>query len=348
MIGVAILGAGIGAEHLAGYRALPDAWDVRMIVDQNTARATVMAGDIPVVDSINAALADSKIDVVDICLPPHLHVSIACQALAAGKHVICEKPIATSLKDIDTVRAAMQAAGKQYFPVFQYRFGPAFTALHALKKAGLTGRTLVAAAETHWARDAEYYAVDWRGTWAGEQGGAILGHAIHAHDLLCCHAGPIAHVSAALATRANDIETEDCAAISFELDDGALASSSITLGAARDETRLRFAFEHLTATSGSEPYAPGLGDWTFQARDPAQQSAIDAVLASVAHEHSGFAGAFAEIAKSLTGLANHAVTFEDGARSMELVTALYDAARNGRRVSLPLPKDHPMYTGWQP
>jgi hypothetical protein len=70
-------------------------------------------------------------------------------------------------------------------------------------------------------------------------------------------AGDIACLSALTTTRVNEIETEDCASISFAMTSGALATSSITLGAAGDETRLRFVFEHLTATSGTAPYAPG-------------------------------------------------------------------------------------------
>jgi predicted dehydrogenase len=114
----------------------------------------------------------------------------------------------------------------------------------------------VASLETHWNRASDYYAVPWRGTWAGESGGAILGHAIHAHDLLCRYFGPVAQCAGAACTRVNPIETEDCAAISMGFANGALATSSVTLGAARDETRLRFVFRDLTATSGTEPYAP--------------------------------------------------------------------------------------------
>jgi predicted dehydrogenase len=62
---------------------------------------------------------------------------------------------------------------------------------------------VVASLETHWNRGPDYYAVPWRGTWAGEAGGAILGHAIHAHDLLCRYFGPVAQVQAQLATRVN-------------------------------------------------------------------------------------------------------------------------------------------------
>ena len=65
--------------------------------------------------------------------------------------------------------------------------------------------------------------------------------------------------------------------ISIRFDGGALATSSVTLGAAGDTTRLRFVFEHLTATSGDLPYAPADGAWRFAARDPGQQAAVDAV-----------------------------------------------------------------------
>ena len=81
---------------------------------------------------------------------------------------------------------------------------------------------------------------------------AVLIHAIHAHDLLTQHFGAVADVAAVLTTNANPVETEDCAAISLRMANGSLATSSITLGAATDTTRLRFVYEHLTAESGTD------------------------------------------------------------------------------------------------
>ncbi|MBV2359477.1 Gfo/Idh/MocA family oxidoreductase [Thalassococcus sp. CAU 1522] len=347
MIRVAILGGGIGEQHLAAYRALPD-FAVALIVDQDEARRNRLCSDeIAGASSIETAL-DSDVDLIDICLPPHLHAQTAITALQAGKHVICEKPLATSLDDVDQIAAAADKAARRVFPVFQYRFGPAFAQLQALRDAGLTGGPRVAALETHWCRKAEYYAVPWRGTWAGEQGGAILGHAIHAHDLLCHYFSPIRTISGALTTLCNPIETEDCAALTFALDGGALATSSITLGAARDETRLRLVYENLTATSATTPYAPGSGAWTFTARDPADQPAIDACIAAAPRQAPGFAGFLAEVAKALSGRPAADVTLQDGRRSIELVTAIYEAARTGGTVALPLSADHPMRHGWQP
>jgi predicted dehydrogenase len=70
-------------------------------------------------------------------------------------------------------------------------------------REGLTGPPVVASPRPIGTRGPDYYAVPWRGTWAGEAGGAILGHAIHAHDLLCRYFGPVAQVQAQLATRVN-------------------------------------------------------------------------------------------------------------------------------------------------
>ncbi|WP_222869341.1 Glucose--fructose oxidoreductase [Roseobacter fucihabitans] len=349
VIRVAILGAGIGREHLAAYRKLHDTFDVTRIVDQDEARAeSLRQGDtFEVSDNLQAALDAPEVDVIDICLPPHLHVPVALRALEARKHVICEKPLATSLADVDRLRTAAQLNQKQVFPVFQYRWGPPLAQLCGLIAAGLTGQPQVGAIETHWSRGADYYAVPWRGTWAGEQGGAVLGHAIHNHDLMTHFMGPVASVGAMTTTRVNPIETEDCAAISFRLANGALATSSITLGAARDETRIRLVFERLTATSGTAPYAPGAAPWSFTARNPDHQPQIDACLAELGSEPIGYEGFFAAISDQLAGRASTAVTLEEGRASIALVTAIYHAARSGQTVNLPLCDNHPLYGGWQ-
>ncbi|WP_298841549.1 Gfo/Idh/MocA family oxidoreductase [uncultured Roseobacter sp.] len=350
MIRVAILGAGIGSQHLAAYRTLPEKFIVEMLVDQDEARAEgLREGDsFTTATDIDAALQRPEIDVVDVCLPPHLHVPVTLRALNAGKHVICEKPLATSMRDVDLMRAAAERAARQVFPVFQYRWGPALARLRMATESGFAGRPQVASVETHWSRGADYYAVPWRGTWAGEQGGAVLGHAIHNHDLITHIMGPVAEVSAMTTTRINPIETEDCAALCFRLQNGALATSSVTLGAAFDETRIRLVFEHLTATSGTSPYAPGSAEWQFATRDPALQQKLDDLLADTPDEPVGFSGFLKEVAAALSKEPNRAVTLSDGAASVALVTAIYHAARTGDRVSLPLESGHPLYEGWQP
>lgn len=350
MIRVAILGAGIGREHLAAFRGLGDVFQVVAVADQNPARIEeIREGDnFASLTNIFKAINDPLIDVIDVCLPPHLHVPVTLDALNAGKHVICEKPLATSMADVDLIAAAMRTNGKRVFPVFQYRWGPSHAQLRYLIAEGLTGPMQTAAIETHWSRGPDYYAAPWRGTWAGERGGAVLGHAIHNHDLLTHFAGDAAALSATTTTRVNPIETEDCAAILFEMASGALCTSNITLGAAVDETRLRFVFENITVTSGTEPYAPGAVPWTFSTRAPDKQAVVEAALAKAPLEPSGFSGFLMEVGKALKNLPNDSVTLKDGADSVALVTAIYHAARTGERVALPLSSEHSLYKGWLP
>jgi len=292
-------------------------------------------------------LADDSIDVVDVCLPPFLHLPVSVQALEAGKHVVCEKPMVTSLREADQLAAAIAASGRVFSPVFQYRFGPGMAKLQALINAGLAGKPLVASIETHWNRDAAYYANPWRGTWKGEQGGAVLGHAIHAHDFLCAVFGPVARLSAFAGTRVNPIQTEDCASISLQMESGALATSSITLGANDDTSRYRFVFENLTAESGLLPYAPASDGWTFRARGVTTQEQVLAVLRDVPPVRQGFEGFLEAFDDAIEGKLNRAVTFEDGRRSLELVTAIYQSARLGAVVDLPL-TGSPLYDSWMP
>ena len=351
MIRVAIIGAGIGAEHLKGYRALPDRFEVVTLCDFDMERARAATGGdttIQISSDLDAVLADHRIDLIDICLPPRLHFPVSMKALQASKHAICEKPVVLSLAEADQLEATVRASGKRVFPVFQYRYGKAMAQLEALRAAGLTGRAFVASLETHWSRDAAYYAVPWRGTWAGEAGGIILGHAIHAHDLLCHALGPVAEVFAFTDTRVNRIETEDCAAVTFCMKSGALVTSSATLGAGNDTSRLRFCFEGVTVESGSSPYAPAQNDWRFIARAPATQDDIDAVLERVTRGHVGFAGYLEAVAEAIAGNGGREVTLADGRRSIELVTAIYTSARNRRPISLPLGPQSEFYNGWQP
>lgn len=355
MLRVAILGAGIGRQHMAGYLALPERYQVAAVCDLDQEKAEVLAATAPgcrALTNVDATFADPAIDIIDICLPPHLHGPVALQAFAAGKHVICEKPLAGSVVEADQMAHTAVAAGRSLYPIFQYRYGRGLYQLTELVKQGLAGKPMVATLETHWNRGAEYYAVPWRGKWQSERGGAVLGHAIHAHDLVTAFVGPITEVTALTDTRVNAIETEDCAAIAMRSESGALVSSSITLGSARDMSRLRLVFEQLTAESGHNPYAPGADDWTFEARAPLEQSALDAALAEIdaqiVDQPVSYAGQFAAIADDLEGHAAPFVSAADGVRSLELVAGIYKSASSGQHVFLPLDRTDPICTDWTP
>src|SRR6185436_413592 len=194
---VAVVGGGIGVFHINAYRSLPEQYNLVAICDIDRAKAQQVAAEhaIPRVTTDLAELCRmGDLDVIDICTPPHLHFAQIQQVLAAGKHAICEKPLVSSLAEVDALIVAEAQSGRRMMPIFQYRFGHGLQKLKFLIAAGLAGRAYLSTVETAWRRRAEYYTVPWRGKWSTELGGVLLGHAIHSHDMLCYVVGAIKRV----------------------------------------------------------------------------------------------------------------------------------------------------------
>jgi predicted dehydrogenase len=288
------------------------------------------------------------LDVVDVCTPPYLHASQTVEALDAGRHVICEKPLAGSLREADRVAAAEKRSGRRVMPVFQYRFGHGAQKLKLLLDRGIPGRTYLTTVETAWRRRPPYYAVPWRGRWATELGGPLVNLAIHAHDLVYYLLGPAKRVYASLATRVNPIETEDCAVASLEMRDGSLCALSVTTGSTPEISRHRFCFANLTAESHTEPYRSTHDPWIFTGESPEVDAAIRDALAAFVPMPEGFAGQFSRFHRALHAETELPVTVADARAALELITAMYHSARMGVPVGLPLGQAHPLYEGWQP
>jgi predicted dehydrogenase len=350
-LGVAVVGGGIGAQHIDALIRLPEQFELVAFCDIDPAKAEAVAdryGIGSATTSYDTLLARDDIDIIDLCTPAGLHVAQTEAALEAGKHVICEKPLAGSLAEVDRLATLAETTGKHVSPIFQYRFGNGFRRLLHLRDKGLLGKTYLATVETHWRRGAKYYAVPWRGRFATELGGSLTSHAIHAHDMLMHALGPVRSVHARTATRVNPIETEDCAIVSLELADGALAALSVTMGAAVEHSRLRFCFQQVTVESNLSPYRPHLEPWRFETADEAARTEIDAALADFMSLPEHFEGQFSRLHAALTKNRPLPVTLADSRASIELLTASYYSARSGDSVTLPMGPEHPWYHGWRP
>jgi predicted dehydrogenase len=351
-IGVGVVGLGVGRQHLEALSALADRYEIRAVCDLDEARLQAMAQRFGVVRAgtqLDDLLADERIELVHLCTPPHLHLPQILQVLAAGRHVVCEKPLVCSLAELDQVEAAAARAGRQVFPIFQSRFGHGLQQLLHLQACGYARHALVATVETHWRREADYYAAAWRGRWATERGGVCLTQAIHAHDILTRVLGPVRTVFAQLATRVNDIEVEDCAAISLVMADGSLASLSATLGAAENISRLKFVFDDLTALGDSpNPYRPALAPWHFQGKTAAIDAALRDTLRGCVPGRESFEHQFAAVHDTLRHGTPAPVTLQDARAALELVTAIYASAASGQAVSLPITPQHPGFKDWRP
>ena len=350
-IRVAVVGLGIGRAHVLALKDVRHLYRVSTVCDLDGDLATDVAGWLrgvqPVTD-LDEVLADDEIDVVDLCTPPHLHRTQVETVLRAGKDVFCEKPLVGSVAEVDELASIAAETGRTVMPILQYRFGHGIQKLRRVVELGLAGKPYVANVDVAWLRGQDYYEVPWRGRWATELGGALLSHAVHALDMLLLVMGPPDAVFARTATLVNDIEVEDSAAITFRFPTGALAVMSVTLGSHAEISRHRFSFEHLSAESGTEPYANGAEPWVFTATSGDGGEPLTEALAQPVELREDYAGQFERFAATRAAGEPPPVTLGDVRTLLEVVTAIYASARTGREVELPLAPDDPLLGGWQP
>jgi predicted dehydrogenase len=348
---VAVVGGGVGQQHISAFQQLPEQFEVLAFcdIDLDKARAAAANYNIRHVATDIAQLCRmDDLDVIDICTPPHLHFDQIQQVLAAGKHAICEKPLVGSLKQVDDLISAEADSGKRVMPIFQYRFGHGLQKLKFLVDQKLAGRAYVATVETAWRRRADYYAVPWRGKWKTALGGTLLNHATHTLDMLCYILGPVKSVFARAITRVNPIEVEDCASVSLKMADGSLATLAATLGSAAEITRHRFCFSNLAAESNTRSYSNSGDPWIFIGDTPELEAQIAAALERFEPLPEGFAGQFYRFYDALQTGAELPVTLADARAALELVTAMYYSAQTGEDVELPIGADHAKYASWLP
>ena len=141
-VGIAGLGRSGWSIHAHLLAPLTAQYQVAAVVDADPARReeAVERFDCQAYDSYDALLADPGVELIVVSLPNFLHADAAIQALAAGKHVVCEKPMATSLADADRMVAAAAASDKVLTIFQQRRYNPDFVKVKEVIDSGLLGR----------------------------------------------------------------------------------------------------------------------------------------------------------------------------------------------------------------
>ena len=172
--------------------------------------------------------SETKIDVVSICTPNGLHARQSIQALEAGCHVLCEKPLCIDTKDGRLMISAAEKAGKKLFVVKQNRYNPPVTFLKELIVNGKLGKIYSFQINCFWNRPDAYY-TDWKGSKAMD-GGTLFTQFSHFIDLLYWLLGDVAAVKTISKNFAHgSIDFEDTGAVLFEMEDGAIGSLNYTV-----------------------------------------------------------------------------------------------------------------------
>jgi len=236
--GYGIIGCGwVAPAHAWGVRALEHA-NVRLIAvaDKDVDRADRLAGDFSVSHvyaDYHELLERDDVHAVSICLPDFLHREVAVAAAAAGKHILCEKPLALDLAGADEMIAACERHGVALGLVMNHRYFPDNIQTKNAIREGALGRVLMASVVHSSALTGDPSGTSpWRGRKGLAAGGILTTQAIHFLDLLLWFTGPVRAVKAWADTLVrNEQDYEDTAVLALQLQSGALATLATTNGA---------------------------------------------------------------------------------------------------------------------
>lgn len=364
-LGVAIVGTGmIGAVHRRA--ALLAGADVRGVSASSPARAAevAQAWNVPrAYRDIEEVLADPQVQVVHVCTPNHLHRAMAQAALEAGKHVICEKPLATTLEDARALAALAASTGLMATVPFVYRYHPVVREARARIAQGELGplRLIHGSYLQDWLLDPA--SNNWRVDPAlGGASRVFADIGSHWCDLVEWVSGErFVDVSAAFETVIAErgavtgqsfttpaaggamqaVSSEDVAAALFKTGSGTLASLTVSQVSAGRRNRLWFEIDGARASvafdqEDSERLWIGLPDQREEifTRGPGAGSAEQRRLSVLPAGHAqGYGNCFdafvadtyrAIVAEQPEGLP----TFEDGLRSARIVDRVIASARS--------------------
>lgn len=179
---IAVLGAGfMGGTHARAYHGRDDV-EIAAIYARSGTRAEDLARELGsiFVDDLDRVLLDESIEAVDICLPTPAHRATAEAALAAGKHVLLEKPLAMTIEDADALVAASDATDHVFMVAHVLRFWPEYVELKRVINNGELGSPISVNA----VRRQPF--PEWSALFkaADQTGGAIFDMLIHDYDAI--------------------------------------------------------------------------------------------------------------------------------------------------------------------
>lgn len=336
----ALVGCGrISANHIEALKKHADRAELVGVCDvdpQSMQRARERTGA-SAFTSLPEMLGATDADVIVLATPSGLHAEQAIQIAAAGRHVITEKPMATRWSDGQRMVAACDAAGVRLFVVKQNRLNGTLQLLKKAVDKERFGRIYLATINVFWSRPQAYYdSAAWRGTWEFD-GGAFMNQASHYVDLLDWLIGPVESVQAYTATLARNIEVEDSGVLAVRWRSGALGSVNVTMLTYPKnlEGSITILGEKGTVRVGGVAVNE-MQHWQFQQPDPDDELVAGASYETKSVYGSGHALYYDNVIRVLRGEGLPETDGREGLKSLEVLIACYLAARDGRRVSLPL------------
>lgn len=231
MINFAIVGCGRiaqrHAEHISKRGQLVAVSD---IVQEKAEQLAAAYGAKAYTNYADMLANEMDIDVIAVCSPNGLHALHSIDALKAGFHVLCEKPMGLTVKECGEMIQTAERANKRLFAIKQNRYNPPVAAVKDLIDTGKLGNVLSVQLSCFWNRNTDYYANSWKGT-KDLDGGTLFTQFSHFIDLLYWLIGDVEDVAAYMGNFAHQgiIEFEDTGVVILKFTNGAIGTVNYTV-----------------------------------------------------------------------------------------------------------------------
>ncbi|GBG09416.1 oxidoreductase [Paenibacillus agaridevorans] len=330
----AIVGCGVIADiHAQGINQLEETvLSAVCDADEEKGRAFADKFGAKYYASYEEMLADPDIEVVNICTPSGMHPEHTMLAARAGKHIICEKPLAIKLDDLLHMIRVCKEENVKLATVFPRRMAPAAQYVKQLLGEGKLGKLTLCDAYVKIYRSQQYYdSAGWRGTWAVDGGGAMMNQGIHIVDLLQWFAGPVRTIYGKACALQRSIEVEDTAVSALTFEGGGLGVMVMTT-TSNPELGQRI---ELHGERGTLVYED----------DQIKQLLIDGEAVELpafepfAVLPDGHRIQIRDMAYAVREGREPIVTGEDGIHALQMILGTYESSRIGKEIDLSMTAD---------
>jgi predicted dehydrogenase len=324
---IGIIGSGfMGHTHAAAWAKLPVEFVGICSADEQRAKKLAAEYGAKAFDSFEALLAE--VDVVDICTPTHLHHDMVLQAAAAGKHIVCEKPLARTASQGREMIEVCKRANVQLLVAHVLRFSPEYVQAKAVVERGDIGKVAVqrftrCSALPNWATD------NWLMTME-KSGGMLLDLMIHDFDYARWVAGDVESVYAKSLRGQHPDATEDYALVMLKHTNGAI--SNVEGGWAYALGMFRTAFE-IAGDAGLIEH-PADSSTPLAIYMKQKGTVTDALVPSSPLSEDPYYTEIKHFYDVLTTGVAPCVTAEDGLAAVQIGLAAIESVRTGRQVHI--------------
>ena len=283
--------------------------------------------------------ARPDIDFIDVCAFPDSRLDMTKAAVACGKHVLLQKPIALTLEAAQQMIDITRAANLRLGVMSQHRFDDATLFLAKALQDGRLGKILQADSYTKWHRPQPYYDRPGKGTWAVEGGGALINQAIHGLDLLLYLAGPVTEAFGYWRiAAAHQMESED-------LVNAVVKYASGATGVVQAATAILPGYPERIEFHGTKGSAILTGDrltaWDVEG-DPGDDAPLvtkdmdSGASDPMAISLEPIKRQFLDFGKAIETGGKPLVAGEEGYAALQLVLGIYESARSGEKTTFAL------------